>query len=144
MNTDKHGSDFEGSMTTDVVEEKNIYLSNFEQFEKSVDLRAPIHEVRKAAIDRFAELGFPTTWDEEWRFTNVAPLAKIPFRLASTEGRDGFDGAKLEALVPTVQGHRLVFVNGHYVPELSSHEALPAGVVVHSLAAVLQAHPDWV
>src|SRR5437762_14348403 len=118
-------------MTTEVLEEKNIYLSNFEQFEKSIDLRAPIHEVRKAAIDRFAELGFPTTWDEEWRFTNVAPLAKIPFRFASAEERDGFDGAQLEGLVPTVQGHRLVFVNGHYVPDLTSLDALPASVYRH-------------
>ena len=30
---------------------------------------------------RFAELGFPTTHDEEWRFTNVAPIARTNFRI---------------------------------------------------------------
>ena len=29
--------------------------------------------VRKAGISRFAELGFPTLRDEDWRYTNVAP-----------------------------------------------------------------------
>ena len=33
-------------------------------------------ELREAAFQRFAELGFPTTHDEEWRFTNVAPIAR--------------------------------------------------------------------
>ena len=31
-----------------------------------------IQELREAAFQRFTELGFPTTHDEEWRFTNVA------------------------------------------------------------------------
>src|SRR6266568_2206298 len=38
-----------------------------------------IGELREAAFRRFAELGFPTTHDEEWRFTNVAPVARTRF-----------------------------------------------------------------
>jgi Fe-S cluster assembly protein SufD len=41
--------------------------------------------IREAAADRFKELGFPTTHNEEWRFTNVAPIARTawePFRAA--------------------------------------------------------------
>src|SRR6266436_102017 len=38
-----------------------------------------LREIREAASERFAELGFPTTRDEDWRFTNVAPLARISF-----------------------------------------------------------------
>ena len=33
--------------------------------------------MRETAFQRFAELGFPTTHDEEWRFTNVAPIARL-------------------------------------------------------------------
>ena len=39
--------------------------------------------LRKAGIASFAELGFPTLHDEDWRFTNVAPLAKLPFKPAA-------------------------------------------------------------
>jgi Fe-S cluster assembly ATP-binding protein len=41
-----------------------------------------LHRVRKDAIRRFAELGFPTTRLEEWKYTNVAPIARIPFKAA--------------------------------------------------------------
>ncbi len=43
-----------------------------------------------AAFARFAELGFPTTHNEEWRFTNVAPIARSTFRAGNRSGlRDG-------------------------------------------------------
>ena len=31
------------------------------------------------------QLGFPTRRDEEWRFTNVSPIAETPFRRAARE-----------------------------------------------------------
>ena len=49
-------------------------------------LAAPwIEALRKAAFQRFTELGFPTTHDEEWRFTNVAPIARAAFRAGSAD-----------------------------------------------------------
>ena len=36
-------------------------------------------KLRHAAIESFAELGFPTTHDEEWIYTNVSALASTPF-----------------------------------------------------------------
>jgi Fe-S cluster assembly protein SufD len=47
-----------------------------------------LEEVRKRAAESFEATGFPTTRDEEWRFTNVAPIAKTRFPIAapSTNG----------------------------------------------------------
>ena len=42
-----------------------------------------LEPIREAASERFKELGFPTTHNEEWRFTNVAPIARAnwtPYR----------------------------------------------------------------
>ena len=36
---------------------------------------------RRAAIARFAELGFPGTRNEDWKFTSVAPLVRTPLLL---------------------------------------------------------------
>ena len=36
-----------------------------------------VQALRAAAFAKFAEHGFPTTHQEEWRFTNVAPIAKV-------------------------------------------------------------------
>ena len=41
--------------------------------------------LRADAIARFAELGFPSTKLEEWRYTNVAPLAKLALELQAGE-----------------------------------------------------------
>ena len=47
--------------------------------------------IRQRAAERFRVRGFPTTRDEEWRFTNVAPIAK----------------ANLPIAAPQVSGHSL-------------------------------------
>jgi Fe-S cluster assembly protein SufD len=36
-----------------------------------------IERIREEARQRFSELGFPTTHDEDWRFTSAAPIAKL-------------------------------------------------------------------
>lgn len=46
-----------------------------------------MQELRAAAFQRFAERGFPTTHDEEWRFTNVAPIVRTEFAPAPVEVR---------------------------------------------------------
>ena len=56
------------------------YLQRFEKFEKEPRQPSWVFPLRKAGIARFAELGFPTLKDEDWRFTNVAPIAKLPFK----------------------------------------------------------------
>jgi Fe-S cluster assembly protein SufD len=131
----------------DVQEEKNIHLSNYSRFEKELGPRqsAAVERLRKTAIKRFAELGFPTSRNEDWRFTNVAPIAKIPFRLAAPG-----DAAKVTAQDVDRVGFqvgscsRLVFVNGQYAPHLSAVRSLPSGVVVGSLAVALEEHPKFV
>jgi Fe-S cluster assembly protein SufD len=126
--------------------EKNVILSNFERFALAEGGKVPtlLKQLRQAGIERFAELGFPGMRDEEWRFTNVAPLTKIDFQPALYHC-DGLSPGKLRHLLGgSAEGPRLVFVNGHYSRELSSRAALPAGVVVESLAVVLETHPEWV
>ncbi|HMB69485.1 MAG TPA: Fe-S cluster assembly protein SufD, partial [bacterium] len=87
--------------------------------------------------DRFRELGFPTLKHEDWRFTDVSPIANTEFVLAdgspSTDGIGSFDD---------VDGPRLAFVNGRFVPELSAIGNLPDGVVVTSLAEALVSHRE--
>ena len=96
--------------------------------------------VRKNALERFLDKGFPTTRDEEWRFTNVAPLASAPFTLSVLPRADAEDDAralKKRFGLGKLESHELVFVNGRVSKTLSSPGELPDGVVVTSLAEVL-------
>lgn len=114
------------------------YLARFEDtFEREGTSRGPawLYPIRKAGISRFAELGLPTPQQEDWRFTNVAPIGRLPFKplLAPTEANlklEQFQFAKLPA-------SRLVFINGHYSPRLSSILPQEAGIQIRSLADAL-------
>jgi Fe-S cluster assembly protein SufD len=93
--------------------------------------------LRRRAADRFAAVGFPTSRDEEWRFTPVAPIAKTSWREAPATAP-----MSLDQLRPYLFGHpewtRLVFVNGFYRRELSSLPPDLNGVTVGSLGQALR------
>jgi Fe-S cluster assembly protein SufD len=97
---------------------------------------------RESAMQRFQSLGFPTSRDEEWRFTSVAPIATTKFALA-TDGQDLLAAADLTPFrLPHVVGAEIVFVNGRFAARLSNLDALPAGVHVSALASDLAARPE--
>jgi len=114
------------------------FLEKFRRFEAEPQQPAWLLPLRQAAMARFAELGFPTIHDEDWRFTNVAPLARLPFKPAAESANDAAAKAALEKYVfAHLPGSRLVFVNGHFNAALSAAGKLPDGVKAASLAAAL-------
>src|SRR5690242_9221653 len=114
------------------------FLEKFRRFESEPQSPAWLLPLRKAGMARFAELGFPTVHDEDWRFTNVAPLAKLPFKPMSGSADDTAAKVALEKhIFANLPGSRLVFVNGHFRAALSAVAKLPDGVKVASLAAAL-------
>ena len=106
----------------EVMDIKDHYLEVFSRFEKELEAEegSPIHRLRESAIGRFAELGFPTAHDEEWRFTNIAPLTRLSFGRVSTSISRNLTVSELDRLTYGPWAcHRLVFVNGALTPELS-------------------------
>jgi Fe-S cluster assembly protein SufD len=124
---------------TERLEEREIHLAAFTRREKELAGAGPawLHDIRKAALARFAGLGFPTTRDEDWRFTSVEPIARTPFREPRIAGLDGSAAAYGWFLVPGIEA-RIVLVNGRVSRELSSLERLPEGVEVTSLGEALR------
>ncbi len=95
-----------------------------------------LSRLRDRGMERFEALGFPTTKDEEWRFTNVAAISGGAFRLAPAAAVDA--AALAPHAIPGLAGPRLVFANGRFVPGLSRAAALPKGIVVEDLASALR------
>lgn len=98
--------------------------------------------IRKAAIARFEELGLPTTRHEEWRYTNVGPLADTTFTLATEEDQAVTADQIVPVVLPTGTCHRLVLVNGRQAPALCAGVDLPSGLTVTTLADALENHGD--
>src|SRR5205814_4774608 len=114
------------------------HLEKFERFEKEAKQPSWVFPLRKAGIARFAELGFPTLQHEDWRFTNVSPIARLPFKPVFQASRNGLTAESISKLVlGSLPATRLVFVNGHYMPDLSSPPQKQTGVTITNLAAAL-------
>ena len=98
-------------------------FSRLQGAETSASRRA----LRAKAWEHFERQGFPTLRQEEWRFTNVAPVGKTLFRRPAAVDRAqlaaGVDAFRLAGTV------ELVFVDGRFDAGLSATE-LPAGLTV--------------
>ena len=116
--------------------------SHFESFRR-LDGSGPatVRSLRERAMTRFAAAGFPTPALEDWKYTNVAPLAGQAFHLAA---EDGARGDSIAAGARLGLGSELVFINGRFAPALSAPGALPHGVRVGSLEDGLRAHPELI
>ena len=130
----------------DVQEGKDVYVAQFERIEEasSRNGQAWLLPIRRAAMARFVELGFPTTKHEEWRSTNVARIANTVFELENSGAVDVSRGELEPFTFGDSAGGLVVFVNGRFAPELSLIPRLPDGVKVGSLAEAMQTDPGLV
>jgi Fe-S cluster assembly protein SufD len=105
------------------------YLQAFGQLRAERHDREPVwmQQLREDAWERFSARGFPTTHDEDWRFTNLASVAKIPFRRA-LKSNVAHLAKEIEPFRLAGAACQLVFVNGHFAPELSEVSSLPGGL----------------
>jgi Fe-S cluster assembly protein SufD len=121
-----------------VAERHETYLAEHGRFLNGRGAGAPpwLRELRERAAARFSELGFPTVRQEEWRFTNVTPIAETAFRLAGNAPVNAEENVARVAIPDAAA--RIVLLNGHFAPELSDLARLPAGTVVRSLAEAIR------
>jgi len=101
-----------------------------------------LRALRRRGYEAFEAQGFPTVKQEEWRFTNVAPIARTEF----TPARELETGLTREKIQPFLMEDcaELVFINGRYHEGFSHLEGLPESIVVSSLARALAEHPETV
>jgi Fe-S cluster assembly protein SufD len=121
---------------------RDHYLSRFEAFASGVNGDPDwLVQLRREAIGSFADLGFPNTRMEEWRYTNPAPIAEVPFELPGV-AKGGLSREEIEPIsAPAFACSLFVFVDGRYDPQLSASRVLTGGVAVESLARLRSRDP---
>ena len=92
---------------------------------------------RQEAFDSFCDRGFPTLKDEDWRFTNTASIARLPYHLP-TDAEARLSSKDVQSFLIRKAACHLVFVNGRFAPELSACGTLHPGVKAGSLATEMQ------
>ena len=125
------------------------YLAEFAALERDGYARDPtwLRDLRRQAIDRFAEVGFPTErrGNEEWKYTDVRAIARRAFHRAAGVTPVHLAHADVEAhAFAGAQRNRLVFVNGRFAPEHSAVDALPPGTYLGRLSDALRTHSHLV
>jgi Fe-S cluster assembly protein SufD len=88
-----------------------------------------LQEIRAAAFMRFVELGFPTTHNEEWRFTNVAPIARTNFRNVLSPASEIPSAARKHLARYASTDNPFVALNTAFLNGVTVHQ-VPAGAVV--------------
>jgi Fe-S cluster assembly protein SufD len=98
---------------------------------------------RRVALAELASAGWPTRRQERWRYTDVGPLVQAGFDVAPTPPRSAELHGAAALLEPQRDpaGARLVFVDGHYCPELGTR--LPAGIDSLELDAESHEFDRW-
>jgi len=128
-------------MATETIKEQSAYGAAFRDFQQGTGGSLTwIERLRESAFDRFEQLGFPEVREEEWKYTNVAPLAKMNFEPVFERKAIEKVSAEYEMdafLYEEARASRLVFVNGIYSSELSKLDSATEGIVALNLADAL-------
>src|SRR3954468_5918823 len=115
-----------------MVEGAEVFASAFDALTREARVPDPVQALRQSGFDRFAELGFPTTKNEDWHYTSVSPIAEEEFTLL-TARTDDVQPAQLDPFsFAAEEWPTLVFVNGRFSPQLSWLRNLPQGVKVET------------
>ncbi|MFC0401942.1 Fe-S cluster assembly protein SufD [Paraburkholderia rhizosphaerae] len=102
-----------------------------------------MNERRLRAFEQFRVQGFPTRADEAWKYTNLDGLnQKLLHFSPGADHRALEQAARLVRAHEWADSHRLVFVDGVWVPELSDIGELASGVFIGSLASALEQIPE--
>jgi Fe-S cluster assembly protein SufD len=127
------------------IENVQDYLESFTEFEKRAAGRnVPwLRKLRDDAFARFCEVGFPSTRDEDWRFTNVSGIARTPF-LLNKDVTARLSRSDLETYRVEGVSAQLVFVNGRFARELSNLKVSPKGVKIAGLREQIANNVDSV
>ncbi len=128
-------------MVSQLVAEENQYQAAFRHL-KQTEANSPawLGRLRESAMDRFEQLGLPSVKDEEWKYTNVAPISKLNLKpsLASVDSDASVRSPELAMFgYIEAQASQLIFLNGVLRNDFSSLAGLPAGVVAIELAEAI-------
>jgi Fe-S cluster assembly protein SufD len=124
-------------MVTELARKENDYQAAFQTARESSRTVPWLELVRNSAMDRFDLLGFPAVHEEEWKYTNLAPLAKQSFVPAVRETNVSLDATRF--VYPETTTAHLVVVNGFLSEELSVTTGLENVVAIDLLSAVADA-----
>ncbi len=103
-----------------------------------------LHKIREEAINSFSQLGYPTQQDEDWRFTNLAPISRTSFKMVKNGGPKLSSTDIQQFIFSGLSCNQLVYVNGKYSPELSILKPVKDGIKIKNLSQAIDDERDLI
>ncbi|HEX9454165.1 MAG TPA: Fe-S cluster assembly protein SufD [Candidatus Binatia bacterium] len=94
--------------------------------------------LRESGMSSFDALGFPTSRNEDWKYTSLEPLAAQNFASANGEAKNLRGGEIFARSMIDPEAPRLVFINGRYSAPLSDVGKSQGDVAIQSLAEFIK------
>src|SRR5258708_25874686 len=109
------------TMSSQLATQSNSYDTAFRALLEKIESAEPswLRRLREVSLAQFECVGFPSVKEEEWKYTNVAAIAKQQFAPAFLRGSQGSNGFG-QFVYDEASQSRLVFVNGILRRDLSS------------------------
>jgi Fe-S cluster assembly protein SufD len=124
--------------------DRSHYLTDLETLKKGT---APewLHALRQESAQRFEEIDMPHYKQESWRFTDIKPIMRTPFRsIAGSLDSSTYKEQVQPHLFDESEWSELVFIDGQYSSELSKIQSLSDGVTLSSLGEAIAGHSELV
>jgi len=101
------------------MELKDKLVSSFMAFEDTVDVNAPVHDIRDEAIKIFEDQGFPSKRDEAWKYTSLNSILKHDYSVfPKQENAIDYKDVK-KYFIHDIDCYNLVFIDGKFSSNLS-------------------------
>jgi Fe-S cluster assembly protein SufD len=105
------------------------------------DTSSWLGQLQEQALHAFERNGFPSKRMEDWKYTNMQPVAESYPGWLNTEPTAVGETPDLLDIPDAIH---LAFIDGQYQPQLSGSTELPAGVLAGNLATLAAAQPDTI
>lgn len=102
-----------------------------------------LKERRDAAFSWVSKHGFPTQKDDAWKYTWIAPILNTSFKQGEARKDVSLSSAMIDQLAGNFGGPRLIFMNGHFIPQISSLTKLPQNIEVKSLSSAINEEDEF-
>lgn len=124
-------------------DEENTFATSLEALSRDILHESdPLAKAKMKAWERFQEMGLPTKKTEVYAYIKLRRLFEKSFAISQpkTVSKERI----AQSILPESEGRALVFINGHFHPELSQMDRLPQRLVISSTSKAMQTYGAYI
>ncbi len=133
------------NLQTNLTKKTLLELFRLEEEKICSNATPMVNRIRRNALARFEKNGFPHAGNENWRFTDLAPLLNTEFSFDFRNQSRHMDVDKIFTCdVYDLDTFSITLLNGWFVYKNAPLSQLSNGTIIGSLARAMEVYPELV